>query len=210
MFAWLSSHYESVIAVHISGRMSGTCAASAREAQKIAGARITVIDSRHLSGSLGLIVLRAAEAIAAGAGHDEVVRLIESSISRARILVSVKTLEYMVRGGRVSPLQGVLAKLANLKPIVSLDDEGKSLLFGKAFSVRSNIEKILSMVAEDHAAHRTRAYAVVHAGVPDTAQQFAARLRDITGMDPLYVMEISPVVSLNAGPGALSVVTMRE
>jgi DegV family protein with EDD domain len=210
MFAWLSSHYESVIAVHVSGRMSGTFAASAREAARIPGARITVIDSRHLSGSLGLIVLRAAEAIAAGAGHDEVVRTIESSISKARILVSVKTLDYMVRGGRVSPLQGILGKLVNLKPIVSVDPEGKSLLFGKAFSVRANIEKILAMVAEDHSAHRMRACAVVHAGVPEAARQFAGRLKEITGMDPLYVMEISPVVSLNSGPGALSVVTMQE
>jgi uncharacterized protein len=210
MFAWLSSHYESVIAVHVSGSLSGTYGASLREAQKVAGARITVIDSHHLSGSLGLIVLRAAEAIAGGSGHDEVVSLIESSISKARILVSVKTLKYMVRGGRVSPLQGMLGKLANLKPIVSVDSEGSSLLFGKAFSVRANIEKILSMVAADHSAHRTRAYAVVHAGAPEAARQFAARLRDITGMDPRYVMEISPVVSLNAGPGALCVVTMRE
>lgn len=210
LFAWLASHYESVIAVHISGAMSGTFAASAREAAKISGARITVIDSRHLSGSLGLIVLRAAEAIAAGAGHDEVVRLIETSISKARILVSVKTLDYMVRGGRVSPLRGILGKLANLKPIVSVDDEGKSLLYGKAFSVRANVEKILSMVAEDHAAHRIRAYAIVHAGAPEGARQFAARLKDVTGMDPRYVMEISPVVSLNSGPGALSVVTMQE
>ena len=38
MFAWLSSHYESVIAVHVSGSMSGTYAASTREAQKVAGA----------------------------------------------------------------------------------------------------------------------------------------------------------------------------
>jgi len=62
--------------------------------------------------------------------------------------------------------------LVNLKPIVSVDAEGKSLLFGKAFSVRAN--------------------------------------KDVTGMDPLYVVEISPVVSLNSGPGALSAVTMQE
>jgi len=210
LFAWLSSHYESVIAVHLSGAMSGTFAASAREAAKIPGARITVIDSHHVSGSLGLIVLRAAEAIKGGAGHDEVVRLIESTISKARILVSVRTLDYMVRGGRVSRLGGILGKLVNLKPIVSVDEEGKSRLYGKAFSVRANIDKILSMVAEDHAAHPMRAYAIVHAGVPERARQVAARLRDITGMEPRYVMEISPVVRLNSGPGALSVVTMRE
>ena len=116
----------------------------------------------------------------------------------------------MVRGGRVSPLAGFLAKVMNLKPIVSVDAEGKSLLYGKAFSARSNLRKILSMVAADHRAHPVRSYAVVHAGVPEAARQFAARLSEIMGKEPLYVMEISPVVSLNSGPGALSVVTMAE
>jgi DegV family protein with EDD domain len=188
----------------------GTFAASAREALKITGKRITVIDSRHLSGSLGLLVLRAAEAISSGTGHDAVVSLIEASIPKANILVSVRTLDYMVRGGRVSPLKGILAKLMNLKPIVSVDADGNSLLYGKAFSTRANIEKILRMIAEDHRAHPLHSYAVVHAGVPEAARQFASRLKDIIGKDPLYIMEISPVVSLNAGPGAISVVTMRE
>jgi hypothetical protein len=209
-YAWLSRHYESVIAIHVSGKMSGTYAASRREAEKIPGKRITVIDSRHLSGSLGLLVLRAAEAISSGTGHDAVVSLIEASIPKANILVSVRTLDYMVRGGRVSPLKGILAKLMNLKPIVSVDADGNSLLYGKAFSTRANIEKILRMIAEDHRAHPLHSYAVVHAGVPEAARQFASRLKDIIGKDPLYIMEISPVVSLNAGPGAISVVTMRE
>jgi DegV family protein with EDD domain len=209
-FAWLSSHYDSVIALHVSGKMSGTFAASAREAAKISGKHITVIDSRHLSGSLGLLVLRAAQAVAEGANHDEVVGLIESSIPKARILVSVRSLDSMVRGGRVSPLAGFAAKLMNLKPIVSVDAEGKSVLYGKAFSTRSNIRKILAMVAADNAAHPLRSYAVVHAGAPVEARMLAQRLEEITGRRPRYIMEISPVVSLNSGPGAVSVVTMAE
>jgi DegV family protein with EDD domain len=209
-YAWLSRHYDSVIAIHISGKMSGTCAASRREAEKIPGARITVIDSRHLSGSLGLLVLRAAEAISSGAGHNEVVQTIESSIHKANILVSVRTLDYMVRGGRVSPLKGMLAKLMNLKPIVSVDAEGSSLLHGQAFSTRANLGKILGMVAGEHRAHPLRCYAVIHAGAPEAARQFASRLKEIIGRDPLFIMEISPVIRLNAGPGAVSVVTMQE
>jgi hypothetical protein len=50
----------------------------------------------------------------------------------------------------------------------------------------------------------------VHAKAPERAEQLARRLREIVGKDPLYIMEISPIVSLNAGPGALSVVTMSE
>ena len=208
-YAWLSRHYESVVAIHLSGKMSGTYEASRREAEKISGTRITVIDSRHLSGSLGLLVLRAAEALASGADHDALVQLIEASIRKAKILVSVRTLDFMVKGGRVSPLKGILAKLMNLKPIVSVDSEGNSLLHGRAFSARANIEKILRMVAEEHRSYPLHSYAVVYSGEPESARQFASRLTGIIGKDPLYIMEISPVVSLNAGPGAVCVVTMR-
>ena len=209
-YAWLSRHYESVVAIHLSGKMSGTYEASRREAEKIPGKRITVIDSRHLSGSLGLLVLRAAEALASGADHAALVHLIEASIPKAKILVSVRTLDFMVKGGRVSPLKGILAKLMNLKPIVSVDSEGNSLLYGRAFSTRANIEKILRIVAEEHRSYPLRSFAVVYSGGPQAARRFAFRLAGIIGKDPLHIMEISPVVSLNAGPGAVCVATMRE
>jgi uncharacterized protein len=207
-FAWLARHYESIIAVHTSGKLSGTFAASAREAARVTGRKITVIDSRNLSGSLGLVVLAAAEAIATGRSHDEVVAGIEAALPRARILVSVRTLDYMVRGGRVSPLKGLLATVLNLKPIVSLDPEGRSLLFGKSFSVQANLSKILAMVAADHRERPLRSWAIVHAGVPEAARAFADRVRAVVGSEPRYLMEISPVVSLNSGPGAIAVVTL--
>jgi DegV family protein with EDD domain len=209
-YAFLSNHYDSIIALHVSAKMSGTHAASLREAAKIAGKKITVIDSRHLSGSLGLLVLRAAEAIAAGKSHDDVVAAIRSWIPKARILVSVKSLDYMVRGGRVSPLKGLAAKLLNLKPIVSVDGEGNSLLYGKAFSGRANMNKILRMVAGDLKERPLHSYGIVHAGVPEKARKFASRLTLMTGREPRFIMEITPVVSLNSGPEALSVVTMGE
>ena len=110
----------------------------------------------------------------------------------------------------MSPLQGLAAKILNMKPIVSVDAEGRSVLYGKAFSTRANIDKILKMVADRHRERPLRSYAVVHARAPERAEQLARKLREIVGKDPLYIMEISPIVSLNAGPGALSVVTMSE
>jgi hypothetical protein len=210
LYSYLSSHYDSIIAIHLSAKLSGTWEVSRREAVRFEQKKITVIDSRHLSGSLGLIVLRAAEEIAAGKSHEEVAAAVECFLPRAENLVSVKTLAHMVKGGRVSPLQGMAAKILNMKPIVSVDREGKSVLYGKAFSTRANVNKILRMVADRHREHPLRSYAVVHAKAPERAEQLARRLREIVGKDPLYIMEISPIVSLNAGPGALSVVTMSE
>jgi DegV family protein with EDD domain len=211
LFAYLSTYYDAIIAIHTSGQLSGTAAASARAAATLPSANsISVVDSRHLSASLGLVVLRAAEAVAAGASRDEIVRELDGYTRKAEILVSVRTLEYMVRGGRVKPVAGVLGKALNLKPIVSLDAEGRSILYGRAFSVRRNVEKIVEMVARRHAQSPLRCYAVVHGHDPAAADHLAGKLEQALGFPPLFVEEISAVVALNAGRGAVAVATMAE
>ena len=211
LFAYLSTYYDAIIAIHTSGQLSGTAAASARAAATLPTAdRISVVDSRHLSASLGLVVLRAAEAVAPGSSRDEIVRELDGYTRKAEILVSVRTLEYMVRGGRVKPAAGVLGEALNLKPIVSLDAEGRSILYGRAFSVRRNVEKIVEMVARRHAQSPLRCYAVVHGHDPAAADHLAGNLERALGFPPLFVEEISAVVALNAGRGAVAVATMTE
>jgi hypothetical protein len=209
LFMNLASHYEGAVAIHLSAALSGTYAASARAAAK-AGGSVSVFDSRTLSGALGLLVLRAAEAAEAGASRDEIFARLDGWAAKARILVSVTSLRYMVKGGRVSPLKGWIAKALNLKPIVSVDGSGKSILYGKGFSESGNLKKIVRMVAEDYRRTPLWNYAIGHSGAPEKAAALAAELEKVLGFPPRYVTEISAVVALNAGPGAVSVVTMAE
>ncbi len=104
-FRFLLEHYDSVVALHISSKLSGTWNASRAAAEKVGG-KITVLDSRTASAPLGLLVMRAAGALNEGKGHDETVSIIEKSIPAAKVFVSLRTLKYMVRGGRVSPVKG--------------------------------------------------------------------------------------------------------
>lgn len=209
LYAYLTDYYESVVSIHLASALSGTYGAAAREASKF-GDRVVAADSRHLSGSLGLLVLRAAEAAEAGATAAEIAAALPAWAAKARNLVSVSSLRYMVKGGRVSPLKGWLAKVLNLKPIVSVDDTGRSVLYGKAFSEKANHDKLVRMAADIHRAAPLRSYAVAHAKAPAAAAALAARLEAEIGFPPMYVMEISSVVALNAGPGAVSVVTLSE
>jgi DegV family protein with EDD domain len=212
LYSYLGSHYESIVAIHLAACLSGTYETSLREATKArqAGMEVHVLDSKHLSGSLGLVVLRAAQAAEAGMAASEIAAKLPQWSSKARILVSVTSLRYMVKGGRVSPLKGFAAKVLNLKPIVSVDGTGKSVLYGKSFSEETNLKTIIGMVAQQHRQQALRCYAVGHSNAPEKAAAFAARLEKELGFPPLYVTQISSVVALNAGPGAVSVVTMSE
>ncbi len=211
IFSYLSTYYDSIIAIHVSSRISGTASTGAQAAQALTGAKqISVIDSRQVSCSLGLVVLRAAEAVAAGKSHDEVVSEVESYIRKAELLVSVRTLEYFVRGGRVKPVAGALGKVLNLKPIISVDAEGTPIRFGKAFSERRNVAKIAEMVARRHAESPLRCYSVVHGHDLEAARELTTALEQRLGFPPLYVEEISPVLALHAGRGTTAVATMQE
>ena len=86
----------------MSEKFSGTLNNSRKAANDISkefNKPISVLNSKNVSGALGLIILRIAEAIDAGISHSEIVRMSEKWIDDTCIFVSVKTLKYMVKGG---------------------------------------------------------------------------------------------------------------
>lgn len=213
LYKQLLSKYDSVIALHLTGQFSGTYQTSARAASQVSkqfGKPIDVLDSKTLSGSLGLLVYRAAQAIAGGMPHQEVVSSLEKWREKSKIFVTVKSLEYFIRGGRVSPLKGKVAKMLNLKPIVSIDNDGKSLLLDKAFTVKGNMKQVMKHIRKYAARNPIRDYQLLHTHNPEGIEWFRAEMIALTGKAPLSTLDISPVIGLNAGQGAVAVSIMME
>lgn len=213
LYSHLASHYDSVIAIHLSDQLSGTFFSSQKAAMKISaefGKPVTVLNSRNLSGSLGLIMLRTARAIENGVSHDEVVAMAEKWIRNTRIYVSVKTLKYLVRGGRVSATKGLIAKILNINPIVSIDETGKAVLFDRTFSQKSNMAKVMSHIRKINDSQKIWNYIVLHANNKKSADWFSEKMEKLTGMKPVSVVNISPVIGANAGSGAASVALLYD
>ena len=116
----------------------------------------------------------------------------------------------MVRSGRVSPLKGALAKTLNLKPIISLDPEGKAFGIGKTFSRRSNMKKIIKIIEGWGAEKKIWNYAMVHAQNEPRARTYAEKLEEVTGRKPAYIMDVSPVVGVHNGIGVVGIGIMFE
>ncbi len=213
LYSHLASYYDAIISVHLTGKFSGTYHNSLIAAELVANEfnkPITVIDSKNISGALGLIVLRIAQSIERGEPYEQIIKNAEKWIADARIFVSVKTLKYMVRGGRVSALKGFVARILNVKPIVSMDEEGKSLIFGKAYSQKANMEKVIRHIKEITGEKRIWKYIVLHANNPEGAECYERAMKSLTAMEPAGTVNISPVVGSNAGLGAASVAFIFE
>ncbi len=212
-FSYLSTHYESIIAVHISGVLSGTFANSSKAAEKIrmeSGKRIDLLDSRQTSGAAGLIALRIAEDIEQGLPHNEVLARAQEWITKCKLFVGAKSLKSFVKGGRVSPAKGFIGSMLNAKPIISIDETGKAQLFDKAFSYKGSFKKILGHVTRYMNGKKLWGYCLFHASDPETANWYAKEIEAITGQKPRYIMEVSPVLAISAGMGAVGVALMLE
>ncbi|MFC5528136.1 DegV family protein [Cohnella yongneupensis] len=208
LYEQLLAHYDHIVSIHLSKPLSGTYDACRQTAERINSDRIHVVDSRTLSGAYGLIVHRVADAVKAGNTIEEVLSVLATSIPRSEILVSVPTLKHMIRGGRVSPLQGKIARWLDMKPIVSVDQEGRSILYSKTFYKKSNLRKMLKMIARIHRRNPIQRYVVLHSGAKADSALCEEQMVRMTGQKPLYIAGVAPVIGLHAGKGAVSVAMM--
>ncbi|MFO7815318.1 MAG: DegV family protein [Halanaerobiales bacterium] len=209
--SFLADHYESIIIITVSSNLSGTYETVKTASKNIEnGTKITIIDSKLDSGAQGLLVMEAAEKIKQGFQHGEIVQYIQNIKENLYIYVSVDNFEYMVRGGRVSPLKGKLANFFNLKPIVSLDEEGNGIAFAKAFSKKAITNKIKDIVKEHQAQEGVKKYSIVHGDGAERSKQYKRIFTSLIGKEPEYIMDISPVIGLSAGRNSVAISLMTN
>jgi DegV family protein with EDD domain len=208
IYSQLASHYDAVISIHLTGQFSGTYANSVKAAKRIEkefNKPIYVVDSRNLSGALGLLVLKAAEDIESGRTPEAIVESLESDISRAKIFVSVKDLKYMIKGGRVSKPAGIIAGLLRINPVISMKEDGKSYLFGNSFSQKGSLQKTYRHIEKISRNNTIWNYIILHAHNPSGAEAAVIRMKEITGKEPVSVVDISPVIGMHAGNGSIAI-----
>jgi DegV family protein with EDD domain len=200
---FMDTHYDKTICLHISSGLSSTYQMSSKISERYKG--ISVVDSKHLSVTEGLLLLRTARAIEAGMAFENVLAGIAEWSKKTFIYTDIASLKYMVRGGRVSPLKGLVAKLMNIKPIVSVDENGKGIAYGKSYSRKANFKKILKIISDLRSTDDIWEYAIVHSDAEARAILYAEKLTALLGKAPAYILPLSPVVGVHNGIGAVAV-----
>jgi hypothetical protein len=206
----LNCHQE-LLSLHLSARMSGTFGAARLAAERTGSGRVHCVDTRRLSAALGLVVLGAAEALAAGADAGTAADLARDLAARTDIFVAMPSLEAMVRGGRISAGVGRAARVSGLRPLVSVSQAGTAAISGAAFSV-AGLER--QMLARLRRGRRRRGapvrWAAVHAAAAPAAARITAEAADLLGSEPAWVMETAPILGAHVGLGSYGIaVTWR-
>ena len=195
---------DGIVAVMISSGISATHQSAAIAAEQlVSGIPVRVVDSRLVSGALGMAVVAAAEAAEAGGTIAEVEAAVLDAAADTNLFAALDTLEYLKRGGRIGGAAAFFGNLLDVKPIITFDD-GVVHPGGRVRTRKKALAAILAHLDEIGDAE----VGVLHSD-PEDLDAFVASLED-RGITNPPLFRLGPVVGTHAGPGVLGVVYRKR
>lgn len=197
---------DEVVAVVLSSGLSGTWANAMEARRAFAKGGVHVVDSRSASFGTGLLALRGAELAEEGCSGSAIVEELERIRDRSGMLLTVDTLDNLMRSGRVSRIKGMLARWMDLKPILTLDREGKVEAADRVRGRDALLPRVIQIMERriPPDAGRLRV-GIAHVDCPETAELVRAAV--VERFEPLEVLvwPATPVLATHAGLGAWAV-----
>ena len=196
-----------ILSVHISSGLSGTVNTARMGASMVPEANVTIYDTKTLSGAQGWHVEVAARAAKAGWSIDRIVAMLQRMTAATDTLYTLSTLKYLIHGGRISHLKGLVASILSIKPIIGVEKVGGTYVTrGQTRTLDRAIDTIVNMVASVYPANTTMRMQVLHGLCPEGAARLRAGLDRIFQCRWLPVGPIAPVLGAHTGPGLVGVV----
>ncbi|WP_055107599.1 DegV family protein [Paenibacillus ihumii] len=199
-----------IVSIHISSGMSGTyqsalLAKTMLEEETGQELDITVIDSLCASYGFGLQVVEAARLARKGASVEEIKAEVERLGRSRRLYFLVDTLEYLQKGGRIGKAAAILGTLLNIKPILSVDQEGIIYAVDKARGRKKAVSRVIELFVNDFGNQKDLNVAVCDGVNPELAQEFVDLLSQHFTLHEVVRTDIGAVVGSHTGPGVVAI-----
>ena len=166
--------------------------------------KIVIVDTLAASAGGGLMVYMAIAKKNQGATIEENAAYMESLVPQHCIWFTVDDLEYLKRGGRVSPLVAFAGGVLGIKPILQMDGEGHLVKVSTARGRKKAIEALAEKYAELSYEEKNTPIFISHAEAENDAKQLADILMQRHGAEVTLITEIGPVIGSHAGPGTIA------
>ena len=165
-----------------------------------------VVDSLNATGGQRLIVQYAAKLRDEGKTAEEIIAGIEEIRSRITLFACIDTLEYLYKGGRISQTVYKLGTLANIKPIITVEQDGSVGIPAKTMGMRKGIDHQCKQVAAKPADPEHPFY-VMYTNNPDVARDLAKKLETVgVSVDEDHIIQVGAAIGSHIGPDACGLV----
>lgn len=165
---------------------------------------ICVVDTLAASAGGGLMVYMAIQKKNSGASLEENAEYIRSLVDKHCIWFTVDDLEYLKRGGRVSPAVAFVGGLLGIKPVLQMDMEGHLIKVGTARGRKKAIEALANKYGELHFPEQNTPIFISHGDCEEDAKLLADMLEDRYGAKVTLLTDIGPIIGSHSGPGTIA------
>lgn len=197
--------YTHVIVVTISSGISGTMNMIRNISDSFEGLSFDIIDSKSLSMGTGYAIIEGAKELERTCDFRKTAERIKAVLNNTKVYYVVKTLEYLRKGGRIGKVEGTIGELLNIKPIISINEDGVYFSYKKVRGRSRSIEELFEIVKEE-AKEKLLNIAVAHGDAFEEAQDLLKKLKGLKNVKETVFTQISPVLVVHTGPGLIGVV----
>jgi DegV family protein with EDD domain len=195
-----------ILSIHMTSGLSGTYNAAQAGAKLVPEANVTHVDTKTLSAAAGWQVEAAARALKAGWPKEEVLALMGGIGAASESMYTLKELKYLIHGGRISHMKGLIASVLNLKPLIGVEKEnGTYVQLGQVRTFKGAVKGLVGLMARQHAPGSTLRVQVLHSHNPEGAAMLRERADQWFDCTWLPVGPMSLVLGAHTGPSMVGV-----
>ena len=195
-----------ILSIHISSGLSGTVNAARVGAEQVPEASVTIVDTKTLSAAAGWQVEAAARALKAGWLKEQVLALMERIGAASDSIYTLNELKYLIHGGRISHMKGLIASVLKIKPLIGVEKEGGTYVqLGQVRSFRRAVKGLVDLVAQQHAPGSALRVQVLHSYNPEGAAMLRELVDQRFDCTWLPLGPMSLVLGAHTGPSMVGV-----
>ena len=211
----LLKEYDQIIHIPMSSGLSGSCATAMAMAQDFQG-KVYVVDNQRISVTQRQSALDALMLVRQGMDAESIREKLLQNARESTIYITLDTLKYLKKGGRITPAAAALGTILKIKPVLQIQGE-KLDAYAKARTVKQAKTIMVDAIKNDiaqrfggDASPENVWLAVAHTDNLENAQIFREELLEEFPGHNIYVDHLSLSVSCHIGPGALAVTCTKK
>lgn len=201
--------YTHVIAVTISSGLSGTSNAIRLALEDHPNLISYVYDTKILSMAEGALVLNTAEMIKEGKSFEEIIEKLPKFREKTYGYYTINTLEYLKKGGRIGKVAGTIGEILNLKPIISVNQEGVYYTYAKVRGRKQSINKIFKIAKEHLEKSKCKVWVLNGGSSAEEFDNLYKLISELDNIESIAPATIGPAFGVHTGPGLLGVVVQE-
>jgi DegV family protein with EDD domain len=198
---------QSCIYVAFSSELSGTYQTAVMAHEQIKEEHpdfdLEIYDSKCASLGFGLVVLQAAKLAQEGKDKEEIKRAIQFHAAHMEHIFTVDKLEYLMRGGRVSPVAAFIGGILNIKPLLHVE-QGKLIPLEKIRGRKKVLQRMVELMGERGVDLASQTIGISHGDDLETVEQLKEMITEAYGCKSFTVGLIGAAVGAHAGPGTIA------